>query len=167
VGSIIVLSAIGVLALIAYDDVRTRRIPNVLSIAIASLGLIRIVLVGDPSATGYTLLASAAAFAITLLLFWCGAIGGGDAKLIPAVVLLVGYRETLGFLFLMSLFGGALALAIAALSKMRSGRDFMKWPLQAPLPAQIVAPAMTRQRPTVPYGVAISAAGAITLITAR
>ena len=41
-----------ILVVIAYGDVRTRRIPNVLSLAIAILGLLRIMLVHDPVDSG-------------------------------------------------------------------------------------------------------------------
>ena len=167
VGSVVVFTAIGVLAFIGYDDLRTRRIPNELSIAVASLGLIRMMLTGNLSAIGYTLLAGAAAFAVTFLLFWRGAIGGGDAKLIPAVILLVGHQELLGFLFLMSLFGGGLAFAILARSKLRLGVGLINWTVQPLLPARAGASKTVPQRLTVPYGLAVAAAGAITLITAR
>ena len=107
----VVVVAIGILALIAYRDVRTRRIPNPLAIAIAILGLVRILLVNDPVAAGYTLAAGIAMLTAAFLLFWRGVLGGGDAKLIAATALLIGYQDLFGFLFLMSLCGAALALA--------------------------------------------------------
>src|SRR5436309_1584852 len=90
--------AVGVLATIAYHDVRTRRIPNALSIVIAALGLARIALAADVVAGWYTLAAATVTFAGTFVMFRYGMIGGGDAKMIPATALLVGYRELLGFL---------------------------------------------------------------------
>jgi len=48
---------LGILAVIAYGDMRSRRIPNVLSLAIAILGLLRIMLVHDPVTAGHTLAA--------------------------------------------------------------------------------------------------------------
>ena len=44
----ILVVGIGILGIIGYGDVRARRIPNVLSLAIAILGLLRIMLVHDP-----------------------------------------------------------------------------------------------------------------------
>jgi prepilin peptidase CpaA len=168
VGSrVAVLTAIGVLALIAYHDLRRRRIPNELSVAVASLGLIRMMLTGDPAAAGCTLAVAVATFATTFLLFWRGVIGGGDAKLIPGVALLVGYRELLAFLFLMSLLGGVLALAVFARGKLRSKSNLGARPAQTLLPTQTTAPVTASQRLTVPYGVAVAAAGAITLVIAR
>jgi len=160
----VLVVGVGILATIAYGDVRTRRIPNALSLAIAILGLLRIVLVHDPVAAGYTLAAGAAVFVAAFLLFWRGAIGGGDAKLVTAMALLVSYRDLFSFLFLMSVCGGALALAILARDKFR--QRLLRPPRRASIPSAagvagcIAAPAPS----TVPYGVAIPAAGVITLI---
>lgn len=149
--------AIGILAIIAYGDVRRRQIPNTLSLAIAALGLVRMALAHDPVAAGYTLAAGAVIFAVGFLLFCRGAIGGGDAKLVPALALLIGYQQLPGFLFLMSVFGGALAVVIVAAEPLRRRAGGL---LQAAKPAP-------GERPTVPYGLAIAAAGAITLTVAR
>jgi prepilin peptidase CpaA len=167
VGSAVVLAGIGILAIIAWGDARTRRIPNWLSIAVASLGLMRILMAGDPAAAGYTVAAATATFVATFLLFWRGAIGGGDAKLIPAVVLLIGYRELLGFLFLMSLFGGVLAAATLIRSKLPARLSLIGWREPTPLRDSNAASVPARQILTVPYGVAVAAAGAMTLIMAR
>jgi prepilin peptidase CpaA len=154
--SVFLVVAVGVLAIIAYHDVRTRRIPNALSITIAALGLARIALSADVVAVWYTLAAAVVTFAGTFAMFRCGIIGGGDAKMISATALLVGYRELLDFLFLMSLCGGALALVTIAMEELAA-------PLQRLWrPAFIPTSAMT-----VPYGVAVATAGMVTLIAAR
>jgi len=159
--------AVGVLAIIAYHDVRTRRIPNVLSLAIATLALTRIALAEDAVAGWYTLGAATVTFAGTFAMFRCGIIGGGDAKMIPATALLIGYRDLVDFLFLMSLCGGALALATIAVEN-------LEWPLKRFWrPACTPANAHTDQAPvppeasTVPYGFAVATAGVITLMTAK
>ena len=159
----ILVVGIGILGIISYADARTRRIPNVLSLPIAILGLLRIILVHNPVSAGQTIAAGVAIFAVAFLLYWHGAIGGGDAKLVAAMALLIGYRDLFGFLFLMSLCGGVLALAILARDKLRprllSLLQLASVPSAKP-PGCSVAPS----RSTVPYGVAIAAAGAITLI---
>lgn len=157
----ILVVAIGILAIIAYGDVRSRRIPNALSLAIAALGFIRLILANDAIAAVHSIGAAALIFSVAFLLFWRRVIGGGDAKLIAAMTLLIAQRDLFSFLFLTSLCGGALALAIlardklsprllAGLAKMRVTND-PEFPT-TPVPS------------TVPYGVAIAAAGAITLI---
>jgi prepilin peptidase CpaA len=106
--------AIGLLLLVAYGDARTRRIPNTLNLTIGALGAVRLVLADSPIDAALTLAAAAVVFAAGILLFWRGVIGGGDAKLVSAMILLVGHHKALDFLVLMSLSGGALALAIMA-----------------------------------------------------
>ena len=112
---------------------------------------------------GRTLTAAAVMFAIGFVLFWRGVFGGGDAKLVSAMALLVGHREVVDFLILMSLCGGVLALAIVA-------RDICVrfWPLRcgSRLSSEIGASGGP-PKSTVPYGVAIAAAGVITLMLAK
>ena len=155
--TIILILAIGIFVSAAYRDVRTRRIPNALSYAIGSLGLIRMMLAGDPIAAGWTFAAAAGVLAVSFMFFWGGTFGGGDAKLLTGTTLLVGHQHLLDFVFLMGLCGGVLALAL--LVEHRLGRWLRR---AAPAAAAIAAP--TETRPSVPYGVAIAAAGAIILI---
>jgi prepilin peptidase CpaA len=154
VQTIVIAVAIGILLAIAYGDVRRRRIPNALAAAIAILGLARMLLADDPVAAGHTLVASAAVFAVAFLLFWRGAFGGGDAKLISATIMLVGFHDMFDFLLLMSLSGGVLALAIIMRDRLR------RHSAQGTI-AGCSGPPM---RPTVPYGVAVASAAVVMLI---
>ena len=122
--------AVTILAIVAYGDVRFRRIPNALSLTIAVLGMGRLLLVDDAVAAGYTLADGLLTFAVTFLLFWRDVIGGGDAKLISAMALLIGHEQLLNFLFWMSISGGLLALVVFAHDKVNRtlGRA---WPLAA------------------------------------
>jgi prepilin peptidase CpaA len=157
VQTVVVAVAIGMFITIAYGDVRTRRIPNALAAAIAILGLARMLLADDPVAAGHTLVASAAVFAVTFLLFWRGAFGGGDAKLISATIMLIGFHDMFDFLLLMSLCGGVLALAIITRDRLRLHR---RHSAQGTI-AGCSGPPM---RPTVPYGVAVASAAVVMLI---
>lgn len=165
--SAVLAAAVVIFVIVAYQDVRTRRIPNALSLAIAALGLARVALAAEVIEAGYTLAAAAIIFAITLALFQRGAIGGGDAKILPAAALLVGYQELLGFLFLMSLCGGALALATLAAERLDlSFGGFRRGP-QVSSTAQSEGGRLAPKGSTVPYGVAVATAGVMTLIAAR
>jgi len=156
----ILVLAIAILAIIAVADMRTRRIPNALSIAVATLGLVRMILVYDPVAAGQTFVAGTAVFAAAFLLFSRGIVGGGDAKLVAATALLIGYHDLFGFLFLMSLCGVPLALAVLARDKL----GLWLWRLSHhPAMPPAATPAVP-MRSTVPYGAAIAAAGVIVLI---
>jgi prepilin peptidase CpaA len=160
----VLVVAIGILSIVAYGDVRTRRIPNVLAGVIAMLGLIQMLLVHNPVSAGHTLAASAAVITAAFLLFWRGAIGGGDAKLVAAMALLIGYQNLLSFLFLMGLCGGALAIAILARDKLCPRFWRVSQPARMPRATEATECIAAAARSTVPYGVAIAAAGVITLI---
>ena len=151
---IVLILGICIFAVVAYGDIRTRRIPNETIVAILVLAAFRIAIDGDPRAGLFTLGASAALFVATFLLFWRGLLGGGDVKLIGATALLVGYHNFFEFLFVMSVSGALIAVAV--LARDRLGRR------------QATAPATNDQeisaRLTVPYGVAIAAAGIVSLL---
>jgi prepilin peptidase CpaA len=165
--SAVLATAVVIFVVVAYQDVRTRRIPNALSLAIAALGLARIAVAAEVMDAGYTLAAAAIIFAITLALFQCGAIGGGDAKILPATALLIGYQELLGFLFVMSLCGGALALATLAAERLDLSSGRFRWGAHVSSTGQSEGGRLALKGSTVPYGVAVATAGVITLIAAR
>ena len=158
----IMVSAMGAFVTAAYVDVRRRRIPNAISYLIGSLGLLRILLAADPTGAGWTLAAAAGVLVIAFMFFWGGTFGGGDAKLLTGSVLLIGYHDLFPFMFLMSLFGGVLALAILIgdrlIPRLRRVRQPVALPDATPNESQ------RHVWPTVPYGVAISAAGMIMLV---
>jgi len=159
----ILVIAIGIFVFVTYCDVRDRRIPNTLCLAIATLGALDLVLANDPIYARYTLVTATVVFAAAVLLFWRGIIGGGDAKLVAAVVLLIGHHQVFGFLVLMSVFGGVLALAALSRDICRSHLVRPRWlACTKPSIAVAAAPADSKAS-TIPYGVAIAAAGAITL----
>jgi prepilin peptidase CpaA len=145
---------IGIFAVVAYGDIRTRRIPNELIVAILALAALRIAIEGDPRAGLYTLAAAAALFVATFLLFWRGLLGGGDVKLIGATALLIGYHSFFEFLFVMSVSGALVAVAVLA-------RDRLGLPRATTPPLEEQE---ARARLTVPYGVAIAAAGIVVLL---
>ncbi len=165
--SAVLAVAVGILVIVAYEDVRTRRIPNALSLATAALGLARVGFAADVMDAGHTLAAAIVILGITFALFQRGAIGGGDAKILPATALLIGYRELLGFLFLMSLCGGVLALATLAAKRLDlSFRRFRRKAYVSSM-GQSGSGRAASKGSTVPYGVAVAVAGVITLIAPR
>lgn len=160
----VLIAGMGILAAIAYGDVRTRRIPNVLAGAIAVLGLVRMILGGDPVGASHTFEASAAVFAVGFLLFSIGMLGGGDAKLVAAMALLIGSEDLLEFLFIMSMCGGVLAVAILSRDQYRHRHCQLLCGAKTPSVVRNGGCVMEPVRSTVPYGVAIAAAGVFTLI---
>jgi len=173
--------AIGLLAFGGYGDLRYRRIPNALCLAIALLGVARMTLVGDPLAAGYTVGAAAVIFIAAFLLFAGGVIGGGDAKLVAATVLLVGYGNLMELLVIMSICGAA--LGVFALLRARVGPWWEQFqtgltlvgarfaatshtPVKVGWWARRISAAgeVASGRLMVPYGVAIASAGIVMLI---
>jgi prepilin peptidase CpaA len=142
--SILVLG-IALFIVAAYGDIKTLRIPNALVVAVAALGLLRLIVIGDLTVALYTVGASVVVFIATFLLFWREFIGGGDAKLITAAALLIGYHDLLGFLFAMSICGALVTLAVVITHWRPAGQQ---------LPGKVA----------VPYGVAIASAGGVTLL---
>jgi prepilin peptidase CpaA len=157
-------AAISILIAIAYRDVRTRRIPNALTAAIALLGLVRLILADDLFAAVHTLLASALVFAVAFLLFWRGVFGGGDAKLVAAMALLVGAHDLFDFFLVMSVCGGGLGLAILACDRLHASRRPSSQRLARPFTLHGVEPARPQARPTVPYGAAIASSGVVMMV---
>jgi prepilin peptidase CpaA len=143
--TVILLLGIALFTIAAYGDVKTLRIPNALVAAVAALGVCRLIVIGDPSVALYTVGASLLVFIATFLLFWRGYVGGGDAKLITAAALLIGYHDLFNFLVLMSLCGVLVTLAI----------------LVAPRSSDQSQP---KAMLAVPYGAAIAAGGIVTLL---
>jgi prepilin peptidase CpaA len=139
---------------VAYRDFRTRRIPNEFIVAILALAALRLALVGDPIAGLYTLAASCVLFVATFLLFWRGLLGGGDVKLIGATGLLVGYHNLFEFLFVMSVSGALIAVAVLARNKFGLRRA------TSPAPEDQEKHALL----TVPYGAAIAVAAIASLL---
>jgi prepilin peptidase CpaA len=149
---IIPLMGTALFILAAYSDIKTFRIPNVLVVAVALLGVTRLILVGDPSIALYTVGASAVLLIVGFLLFWQGIVGGGDAKLVTASALLIGYHDLFSFLVVMSICGALISLFALAIHRLL--------PLYAGPRLTVLLP---KAQLAVPYGVAIAAAGVVTL----
>jgi prepilin peptidase CpaA len=154
VEQIVLILGIVLFVVAACGDVKTLQIPNKLVIAVAALGLIRVVVIGDLSIALYTVGASFLVFIAAFLLFWRGFVGGGDAKLIAATALLVGYHNLFGFLVLMSLCGVLVTLAVLL-------TGFRGWRSQVDVESPEPQP---KARLRVPYGVAIAGGGIVTLL---
>jgi len=131
----------------ALHDVNSLTIPNWLNLALAALFIPAAVFSGLPIEIliGHVL-AGLAAFVVAFGLFAFGVFGGGDAKMIPAVMLWVGPSASIEFLFTMALTGGLCAMVILFV------RNTMP---AAVVPGPIRAP--FEEKAGVPYGVAIAA----------
>jgi prepilin peptidase CpaA len=157
------LSGTSVILLIAASvaDLRWRRIPNILVLAVAAIALIRIALNFDLVAAGYDFAAALAVFAALIAAWRLNLLGAGDVKLLAATALLVGHQAVPNFLVATTLFGGFLALL--ALADARMAKSFGRSiGLGIPI-GTIDGGDVATMQPSVPYGIAISAACAMTL----
>jgi prepilin peptidase CpaA len=148
----ILLAGIVLFIFAAYSDVKSLRIPNKLVAAIALLAVTRLIVLGDPTVAFYTVGASTVLLVIGFVLFWQGFVGGGDAKLVTAAALLVGYHDLFSFLFLTSLCGGLVSLATLVIH--RYVPLFLGPKLALLVPGRL----------SVPYGAAIAGGGIVTLL---
>lgn len=136
--------------LAALYDVNQLKIPNWLNLTLAGLFVPAAAVSGLPlEIIGGHLMAGGLAFVIAFGLFAFRIFGGGDAKMIPAVVLWMGPEAALPFAFKMAIAGGmcaALILAVRRTAPAEAIPGFMRAPFEP--------------KAGVPYGVAI-AAGAL------
>lgn len=94
-------------------DVRSRRIPNVVTLPAILLGLLLHFILG-----GWRQLATAAAAGLIcgcvfLVFYLAGGMGAGDVKLVTAAGCLVGWSQFVHLLILTSLAGGVMAIVLA------------------------------------------------------
>ncbi|HTM50237.1 MAG TPA: A24 family peptidase [Bryobacteraceae bacterium] len=95
----------------AYTDLRSRRIPNWLTLPALPAGIAAQTLYGDGFWPG--LLGAAGGFAALLLLFLAGAGGAGDVKLFAVVGSFVGIRNLLAVFVLVAVIGGVAAVVVS------------------------------------------------------
>ncbi len=116
-----VLAALIILVMVllvvaAISDIRTRKIPNWISLAIFALYLTFMaaqwILKVDPFVVDpvSSLAVGFATFAVFTAFFYFGFLGGGDVKLISAVAFWVGLKGIAPFIVIMALAGGLIAV---------------------------------------------------------
>jgi len=159
--------------LIAVFDICYRKIPDIFPILISSIGLGMLVINGDWLEGFMTLGLAVATFLVLALLCMAGKLGGGDAKLLAASVMLVGASSFFDFLILTALAGGILSLVyIVAFLTLK----FLPTPSAAAAPVLISKTFKSRlhllwrierrrilRRSSIPYGVAISGGSILSL----
>ncbi|MGR3484975.1 MAG: A24 family peptidase [Paracoccaceae bacterium] len=137
----------------AVQDVATRTIPNRLVAALALGFAILAPWAGfDATLLAWHAIAAAAALGLGFGLFAMGWLGGGDGKLMAAIVLWLGPGAVGTFALVTAVAGGALALALLSFRA-------------APMPALLVqrdwAMTLHRSGGPVPYGVALAIGGLV------
>jgi leader peptidase (prepilin peptidase)/N-methyltransferase len=114
--SAVFAAAVGVLLAVAVIDARTRRIPDILVIALAVIGVISAGVrpeIGAPARIAGAFIAGAPFFIIALMRE--GAFGGGDVKLMTAAGILLGWRGAVIAALLTLAAGGVYGAVLPAL----------------------------------------------------
>lgn len=143
---------LGVLIAASVQDAMMRKISNVASVSIALLGFAFHI----ASYSAFTdilipLASGAVVFVLGVALFARGLLGGGDVKLLASCAIWTAWPDTLGFLMITALIGGAMAIL---------------WRFEAPVRFALanagmkVDVAATQQ---MPYGIAIAGGAFLTL----
>lgn len=145
--SAVLMTFAAIMVFAAAMDLLTMTIPNRVSIALVAAFAVAAPLMGLApheilSHVGAGLLVLAAAF----VLFALGGFGGGDAKLLAAGALWIGFDNLLLYLVCVTIFGGILALAILSYRRM---------PARA-LPIPDWALRLHDRNSGIPYGIAIA-----------
>ena len=138
------------MAYAASSDLLTMRIANWLVILVA-LAYVGLALLAGVSWNEMGMAAAAAAIvlAVAFAFFAFGWIGGGDAKLVAATTLWVGFGLMLQYLIYAALLGGALTLIILW---------FRRYPLPAWLSKHAWLDRLHNPKTGVPYGITLAAA---------
>ena len=140
----LLLAVLAVLLVVAaVIDIRTFTISNRLNLAVALLALVfwwavRLPLWPDAAVQ---LAVAGGVFLLLALAFYAGMMGGGDVKLAAALALWFSLAETVRFLVITSVAGGAVTLVFLILHRARRKDG----------------------RPKIPYGVAIAIGGLVIL----
>jgi prepilin peptidase CpaA len=151
------VNAFGFVALVigfvaCVTDVRTRRIPNLLTFGGAAAALAAHGVVGGWSGLGLALAGWAAGCALFIPFFLLGGMGAGDVKLLAALGAWLGPRDALWLAIYASIAGGVVALAIAMsygylMTALRNVRNLLVyWWLVGPKPM----PALTLEKSDAP-----------------
>jgi prepilin peptidase CpaA len=106
---------LGACAIAVATDLRSRRIPNVLTatLAVAALGLHA---ASGLASFGVALATLVAVMFLGLVAFSFGWLGGGDVKLLAAGAAALGFPDAVPFLVYTAIGGGVLALVFAAVT---------------------------------------------------
>jgi prepilin peptidase CpaA len=149
-------------AAIGVSDLRTRRIPNLLSLGAVMTAVLVLVTQGESvteAAPVSALLAAGLALVFTLPAYLAGALGAGDVKLALALALLSDVSTLVASFVIGSLLAGLWAvlwLATGGTSALAVGLNSIAWLRRLTVPA-------ASKRP-VPFGAALGMGFAIRLL---
>jgi prepilin peptidase CpaA len=157
-----VLFGSALLMIAAWCDVATRTIPDTLSLLLLASGGLTRVLEG-PSALALSVGTALLLFALLLIAFSRGLIGGGDVKLMTAFTIGISPLDSYRFVVATAIVGGLLAITYLLLSRMP---HFVGQIRRTSLLGRVftIEAWRIRRHGPLPYGVAIAAGGTFVLL---
>lgn len=148
-GLIIAFAALCVAA--AHSDLRTRKIPNSYSIAIALLYPAHVIVSGGGTDWLQALAVAAGCLAVGIFVFSRGWLGAGDVKLMSATLLWAVPDHLPGYLLALAIMSGLMSSFLLIRRHLRAA------PSPSEGPSQEVSE--TGAKELMPFGLAISVAG--------
>jgi prepilin peptidase CpaA len=141
----------GLLSYAAVSDLLTMRIPNWLNAAIATTWLVYALLLPlDWTEIGYRVVWALGVFMVAACMFYRGWMGGGDVKMIPAVMLWIPHAHYYELLAVVSMFGGMLAISVLMLRAFAMPVFTVGW---------VWLERIHSMQKKIPYGIAIALGG--------
>lgn len=135
----------------AVSDLLTMKISNYLTAGLLISFFLMAYLIGMPwQDLAWASLCGLAVLLVTFGMFAMGWVGGGDAKLVSASALWMGWSLLLPYLVIASLFGGVLTIILLV---------FRRFGLPSFLAGRAWAMRLHQPRGGVPYGIALAASG--------
>jgi len=110
--AVMVMGLVVLVTLAAWSDLRSRRIPNSITVTGAAVGLLLHVFYGSVSGAMQSLAGAAVGLAIFLVFYIAGGMGAGDVKLFGAVGTFAGPQGMIIVFVVTALLGGITALAL-------------------------------------------------------
>lgn len=147
---------------ISWGDLRTRKIPNYLTLGAALAGLTFNLIVAGWGGLVDGLLGLLLGFGFLILPYLMGGMGAGDVKALAALGAWLGPKGTLYLCCYMGLAGGLMALAVLAWKgllwqKIRSGLIYLQnLVLARDFQSTVSSASIKETTPGIPYGVAIA-----------
>ena len=160
-----------VLAVLCWNDCRYRRLPNMLTLGLAVLGLIWRMVFGGPAGALDGLLGGLLCALFLLLPFLFGGAGGGDLKMMFAAGIFTGLRYSCAEMLFVSLTGLLLGLVMLIFGRVDPARlkhwlrSIFDWRYDRKAGAAKL-PAKSDEKGRVPFGVAIAIGTIATLVYA-
>ncbi len=150
----LILSIFPLMVVVAgISDFFTLKIPNWLNGVIAVSVVPFVFFAGMPlELFAWHIIAGLVAFVVGFILFSANIIGGGDAKMLAACAVWVGWDVLMEFALVTAFAGGALVIALKlwVFFEKRKNTKGMDW-----------AKNFLSKKPQLPYGIAIAAGGVI------